>query len=60
VTGAAFVAYLSHWAAPQLFSQAFTTYFPVLFGIGVLFNLVFLYIVAKSRTVAKKTSDTAS
>jgi len=59
VTGAAFVAYLSHWAAPELFSQAFTTYFPVLFAIGVIFNLVFLYIVAKSRTVAKKSSDAA-
>ena len=58
VTGAAFVAYLSHWAAPELFSQAFTTYFPVLFGIGVLLNLVFLFVVAKSRNVTKKASDT--
>jgi hypothetical protein len=59
VTGAAFVAYLSHWAAPQLFTHAFTTYFPVLFGIGVLLNLLFLFIVAKSRAITKKTSDTA-
>jgi hypothetical protein len=48
VTGAAFLAYLSHWAAPALFTQTFTTYFPLLFGIGVILNLVFLFITAKS------------
>jgi hypothetical protein len=56
VTGAAFLAYLSHWAAPALFSQAFTTYFPLLFGIGVILNLFFLFIAAKSP----KSSTSAS
>ena len=60
VTGAAFVAYLSHWAAPELFSKTFTTYFPLLFGIGVVINLVLLFIVSKSRPVAKKVPDTTS
>jgi hypothetical protein len=56
VTGAAFLAYLSHWAAPALFSQAFTAYFPLLFGIGVILNLFFLFIAAKSP----KSSTSAS
>jgi hypothetical protein len=49
VTGAAFLAYLSHWAAPVLFTRAFTTYFPLLFGIAVVFNIFFLFFVARNR-----------
>jgi hypothetical protein len=49
VTGAAFLAYLDHWAAPALFTANFTRYFPMLFGIAVVFNIFFLFFVARFR-----------
>src|SRR5215469_9742727 len=49
VTGAAFLAYLSHWAAPAMFTHTFTMYFPLLFGAAVIFNVFFLFFVARHR-----------
>jgi hypothetical protein len=49
ITGAAFLAYLSHWAAPALFTHNFTKYFPLLFGVAVVFDAFFLFFVARHR-----------
>jgi hypothetical protein len=49
LTGVAFLAYLSHWAAPALFTSQFTKFFPVLFAIAVVFNIFFLFFIARHR-----------
>ncbi|MGO8949361.1 MAG: hypothetical protein ACLQUY_17270 [Ktedonobacterales bacterium] len=53
VNGIAFLAYLGNWAAPDLFSQPFTTYFPLFFGFGVLVNIFFLFVTAKGSKSPK-------
>jgi hypothetical protein len=50
VTGGAFLAYLNERAAPALISHSFASFFPVLFAIGVILHVFFLFMTARSHS----------